>query len=540
MDRRTFLHRSAAAAAGSLIGGTARGLSAQSTKAAQPVVSTVAGRIRGLSLTGVHAFKGIPYGGSTTGRARFQPPAKLQPWSGIRDAVALGDRCPQERDAMFRLLPEVERPEPEGEDCLRLNVWTNGLNRNGKRPVMVWLHGGGYATGSGGFIVYDGTELARKHDVVVVTVNHRLNIFGFLYLADIGNSEYAQASNAGMRDIVSALEWVRDNIEAFGGDPKNVTVFGQSGGAGKVSTLMAMPSARGLFHRAIAQSGAALSAVSRADANATTETILARLNLKATEIDRLHTLPAAQLLGAISGSGRGGQAPVRLAPVVDGMLLSRDPFSPGAPELSADIPLLIGSTATEVLFAQPPPPEPLDDAGLRSRVAQALRVDDAAADRVIAIYRKGRPKATNGDLSAIIATDVSAFATGPATEAERQAALGKAPVFKYYFSWFSPIHDGKLRSFHTLEIPFVFDHVDEVREMTGTGTDRAALAAKMAGAWTAFARTGNPNHQGLPEWRRFDAAKRATMIFDAECRSVDDPYREERLAIAEVSAVNRR
>jgi para-nitrobenzyl esterase len=441
---------------------------------------------------------------------------------------------------MFRLLPEVERPEPEGEDCLRLNVWTNGLNRNGKRPVMVWLHGGGYATGSGGFIVYDGTELARKHDVVVVTVNHRLNIFGFLYLAEIGNSEYAQAGNAGMRDILTALEWVRDNIEAFGGDPKNVTIFGQSGGAGKVSTLMAMPSARGLFHRAIAQSGAGLTGVSRADANATTETILARLNMKPTEIERLQSLPAAQLLGAMSGGGRSGQAPVRLAPVVDGKLLPRDPFTPGAPELSADIPLLIGSTATEVLFAQPPPPEPLDDAGLRTRVKQTLRVDDNGADRVIAIYRKGRPKATNGDLSAIIATDVSAFATGPATEAERQAALRKAPVFKYYFSWFSPIHDGKLRSFHTLEIPFVFDHVDEVREMTGTGPNPVALAAKMAGAWTAFARTGNPNHKGLPEWRPFDAEKRATMIFDTECRAVDDPYREERLAIAEIKSADRR
>jgi para-nitrobenzyl esterase len=225
--------------------------------------------------------------------------------------------------------------------------------------------------------------------------------------------------------------------------------------------------------------------------------------------------------------------------VVDGTLLPRDPFIPSAPELSADIPLLIGSTATEVLFAQPPPPEPLDDSGLQARIKQALRVDDVAADRVIRLYRKGRPKAANGDLSAIIATDVSAFATGPAMEAERKAAQHNAPVFKYYFSWYSPIHDGKLRSFHTLEIPFVFDHVDEVKEMTGTGADRLALAARMAGAWTAFARTGNPNHKGLPAWRPFDADKRATMIFDTECRAVDDPYREERLVIAEITAANR-
>jgi para-nitrobenzyl esterase len=538
MERRTFLHRSTAAAVGSLI--ARRVLSAQPSNGSQPIVTTTAGRIRGLTISGVHAFKGVAYGASTTGRARFQPPAKPQPWSGVRDAIALGERCPQERDALFRLLPDVERPEPEGEDCLRLNVWTNGLNANGKRPVMVWLHGGGYATGSGGFIVYDGTELARKHDVVVVTVNHRLNIFGFLYLADIGSAEYAQATNAGMRDIVAALEWVRDNIAAFGGDPKKVTVFGQSGGAGKVSTLMAMPSAKGLFHRAIAESGAALTGVSRSDASASTETILARLNVKPSDVDRLQSMPVAQLLAATSAGGRGGGAPLRLSPVVDGTLLPRDPFSPNAPDLSADVPLLIGSTATEVLFAQAPPPEPLGDAGLRERVKQTLRIDDASADRLIAIYRNGRPMATNGDLSAIIATDVSAFATGPSAEAERKAAQAKAPVYKYYFSWYSPIRDGKLRAFHTLEIPFVFDHVDDVKEMTGTGPDRIALASRMAGAWTAFARTGNPNHKGLPEWRPFDTSKRATMIFDTECRAMDDPYREERLAVAELTSSTRR
>ena len=203
--------------------GRVRSLSAQPS---QPVVTTTVGKIRGLTINTVYTFKGVPYGGSTSGRARFLPPPRVQPWPGIRDTNALGERCPQERDAMFRLLPEVERPETEGEDCLRLNVWTNGLNASGKRPVMVWLHGGGYATGSGGFIVYDGAELARKHDVVVVTVNHRLNVFGFLYLAEIGHADYAQASNAGIRDIVAALEWVRDNIAAFGGDPKNVTIFG--------------------------------------------------------------------------------------------------------------------------------------------------------------------------------------------------------------------------------------------------------------------------------------------------------------------------
>jgi len=541
MNRRTFLYRSAAAAAGSLAVGSIRGVFAQSSKGSQPIVATRAGKIRGVTVNAVKTFKGIPYGASTTGRARFEPPVAPRPWTGVRDAIALGPKCPQEQDALFRLLPELERPEPVGEDCLCLNVWTNAVGSDNKRPVMVWLHGGGYATGSGGFVLYDGAELARKHDVVVVTVNHRLNVFGFLYLAEVGGANYSHATNAGMRDIVAALEWVRDNIAAFGGDPKNVTVFGQSGGAGKVSTLMAMPSARGLFHRAIAESGAALTGVSRADANRTTETILARLGVKAAEINRLHEIPYAELLAAAAAPGaRAGEPPIRLAPVVDGSLLPRDPFTPDAPPLSADVPLLIGSTATEVLFAQAPPSEPLDDAGLRARVKQTLRIDDSDADRVIAVYRKGRPAASNGDLAATIATDASAFATGPNTEAERKAALGGAPVYRYYFSWYSPIRGGQLRSFHTLEIPFVFDHVDAVKEMTGTGPDRAPLAARMAGAWTAFARTGNPNHAGLPEWRPFEAQKRTTMIFDKECRAVEDPYREERLAIAAITAANRR
>jgi para-nitrobenzyl esterase len=259
INRRSFLSRSAAAA-GLLVGGALPQNLAASQKS-EPVstsgttVETRYGKIRGAVQEKVYSFKGVPYGASTAGVRRFMPPAKPQPWTGVREALELGLRSPQTGSANIPEWAILNRTEPMGEDCLCLNVWTSGLGSGQKKPVMVWLHGGGFARGSAGFYPYDGTELAKKHDVVVVGINHRLNLFGFLYLAELGGEKYASSSNVGMLDIVASLEWIRDNIAAFGGDSSNVTIFGQSGGGGKVTTLMAMPSAKGLFHRAIAQSG---------------------------------------------------------------------------------------------------------------------------------------------------------------------------------------------------------------------------------------------------------------------------------------------
>jgi len=522
LDRRSFLN-CGATAAGLLVGG---GVGKVWAGTAAPIVETTAGKIRGSFDSKVFSFKGVPYGASTAGDMRFLPPAKPQPWTGVRDTLELGLRAPQ---LPANLVPEfavMDRTGPTGEDCLSLNIWTQGLKDGHKRPVMVWLHGGGFSTGSANFTVYDGANLAAKHDVVLVGVNHRLNIFGFLYLPEIGGEKFAKASNAGMLDIVAALEWVRDNISNFGGDPNNVTIFGQSGGGSKVSTLLGMSAAKALFHRAIAQSGSEVRGVPRSDATETALTILKKLNLDKSRVEALQNIPTQQLLDLTAANPA-----LRLTPVVDGSTLPAHPFDPVATEISANIPLMIGSTETEVTWNPKTNFDPLDDTALRDRVKQTLRVDEAAADRVIAVYRKGRPKASNLDLYLILSSDASNFRTGTDTEAERKAALGKAPVYKYYFQWYSPVREGKLRSMHTMDIPFVFENVEIAKTEIGEGRELYPLAEKMSGAWVAFARTGNPNHKGLSNWPAFTPNQRDTMVFNNECKAVKDPYHEEKAAI---------
>jgi len=525
IDRRAFIGRGTAA--GMLM---AQALTAATSGAGEgPVAETTPGKIRGALIDNVNAFKGVPYGASTAGAGRFMPPSKPRPWTGVRDATHLGHRSPQQH-GILEPLPEVgatDRQNPMGEDCLVVNVWSNGLKDGKKRPVMVWLHGGGFASGSGDYAMYDGANLARKRDVTVVTVNHRLNVFGYLYLAGIGGPKYADASNAGHRDIVQALEWVRDNISNFGGDAGNVTIFGQSGGGAKVATLLAMPSAKGLFHRAVCQSGSAIKGVSRADATRAAQALLAKLNLKPDQIGELQNLPFDKLTEAIQTPGIAGL----LRPVVDGKTLTHDPFDPVAPEESATVPLLIGTVEEEINFFKGTPLDPVDDAGLHKLLKQTTHADDATVGRLIAIYKKGRPNKSNIEIYQIVASDAT-FSSGVHTEADRKAAQGRAPVYKYYFTWQSPVRQGKLRSYHTLEIPFVFENVDEAKTMTGSGQDRYALSDKMSAAWAAFARNGNPNAAGLPHWPAFTAGQRATMVFNDETKLVNDPYKEARLAVA--------
>lgn len=525
IDRRGFIGTTVAASA--LAPRISKVLAADAPAAA-PTVATTAGKIRGVSDAGVIAFKGVPYGASTAGAGRFQPPVKPKAWTGVREATQLGPRSPQLLSLFHGFVPpEVEamdRDEMMGEDCLVLNVWTPTLDHDRKLPVMVWLHGGGFTSGSGGFICYDGQELARKHDVVVVTVNHRLGALGYLYLAGLGNDHYANSSNVGNLDIIAALEWVRDNIATFGADPGNVTIFGQSGGGGKVSSLMAMPAAHGLFRRAIVQSGAALKGTSREVATQNAQQFLARLNLKADQVDQLQKLPMDKLLKA---ANEGAGPAINWGPVVDGKTLPSDPFDPAAPALSANVPLLIGTVETEVTFFPGQPLEPMDDATFHTKVKQLLRnASDADVDAVIAAYRKGRRDRANTDLYLIMASDAT-FRAGILLEGERKAEQTQTEVYQYYFTWRSPVREGKLRTYHTLEIPFVFDNVDACKSMTGSGADRLPLADKMSKAWVAFARTGNPNHPGLPNWVAYDNVRRATMVFNDECVILNDPYGSE-------------
>ena len=513
IGRRKFLAGAAAATAFSRV---------RLFGAASPVVETTCGKIRGAQIDGVNIFKGVSYGASTAGKMRFMPPVKPQPWTGVMDALEYGPEAPQGKHTE---IPEVLATVPKqsiSEDCLHLNVWSSSLSRAAKRPVMVWLHGGGFTSGSGSYTIYDGANMAHDHNVVFVTVNHRLNTFGFMYLGDLGGERFAQSGNVGMLDIVAALEWVRDNIANFGGDPGNVTIVGQSGGAGKVSTLLAMPSAKGLFHRAVAQSGASLTGVSREAAAKAAQNFLTKLNLKTAE--DLQSMPMDQLVAAtLSTPGVGG------GPVVDGKALPADPFTPSAPEMSANIPLLIGTTEFEVNFFPNTKLDPIDDMALHAAIKQATRASDADADKLIATYKKGRPSATQIDLSQIVASDN--FRSSVVTEAERKAAQ-KAPVYMYYFTWKTPVHDNKLKAFHTLDIPFALDNVDKGQTMTGMGKDRYPLQQKMSSAWAAFAHSGNPNHKGLPDWPVFTADRRATMILDNECKVVNDPHGEEQVALA--------
>jgi para-nitrobenzyl esterase len=386
---------------------------------------------------------------------------------------------------------------------------------------MVWLHGGGFTSGNGSYTMYNGANLARKRDVVTVSLNHRLNSFGYLYLAGIGGPKFAHASNAGMLDIVQALEWVRDNISNFGGDPANVTIFGQSGGAGKVSTLLAMPRAKGLFARGIVQSGSNLRGVTPADADKTAQALIAKLGLKTAE--QLQHVPMDDLVNATLATPG-----LRLGPVVDGSTLPGGPFDPTAPVISSQVPVLIGSTEFESNFFPQSKFDPLDEAQLHAAIKQATRAADPKVDQLIEIYKKDRPGYSNLELSQVIASDN--FRAPVITEAERKAEQS-APVYMYYFTWQSPVRDGKLKAYHTLEIPFVLENVDEAKTMTGSGQDRYALQDKMSAAWANFARTGNPNHSGLPNWPAFKNSDRATMVFNDECKVVNDPYREERLAL---------
>jgi para-nitrobenzyl esterase len=518
----------------SLLAGGGIGLAALAVRGARaqpgpgPAVETTAGKVAGLSRGPVRIFKGIPYGAPTAGANRFMPPQKPAPWGGVREATQIGPRCPQPPTP--GLMPEEAIDldyGPMSEDCLYLNVWTAAGDAAAKRPVMVWFHGGGYAVGSGGSVRYDGSNLARKHDVVVVTVNHRLNAFGFLDLSGIGGARFADSGNVGMLDIAAALEWVRDNIASFGGDPGNVTVFGESGGGGKVSTLMAMPAAKGLFHRAIAQSGVALRGMT-ADASAgAARALLDQLGIGG-DLDRIQDMPFERIIAALQAV----RPPLGFGPVVGGHALPHHPFDPDAPAISADVPLLLGSNLTERTFFGDTPLDTIDEAALLGHVKRYTGLADDRATGLIAAYRKNRAGADNTFIYQLISADwwMTANVT---TQAERKARLGRAYV--YHFEKRTPVRDGKLKVPHTLEIAYAFDNIDLSTAVTGTGADKQALADKMSAMWTAFARTGDPSIPGL-KWEPYSAERRAVMILDDDPRLELDPYREERLAISAVKS----
>jgi para-nitrobenzyl esterase len=483
---------------------------------AGPVASTEFGKVRGVSFNGTLCFRGMPYGGPADGARRFLPPTRLAAWKQVRDSVKAGPRSIQAGNAAFGKTNIFEAPligayfsggrndvaiarENDDENCLVLNVLTPGLK--GRRPVMVYIHGGGFAIGSGALTLLS-ERFVAEHDVVLVGVNHRLNVFGYTYLADMA-AKYADSGNVGQLDLIAALHWVRTNIGNFGGDASNVTIFGESGGGGKVSTLMAMPDAKGLFHRAIIESGSMLSVRTQEAAADDTKAMMAALGLTASQVGQLETIEADKLLAATM---KGGGMP-RFGPVVDGRSVPHQTWKNGAPPEAAGVALIVGnckdestlfSMSDQTLFS-------LDWAGLKAREVKA-GIPPEKADELIGKYRADYPTDSASDMYFRISADRGARRNAIA-QAQAKVDQKDGAVFMYNFAWDTPLGDGKLRAFHTAELPLAMRLV--------LNPQAEELSKQIAGAWAGFARTGNPNHAGLPQWDTYTAQSGATMVFDA-------------------------
>lgn len=510
------------------------------TLEATKAIETSTGKVRGRRAGGVSTFLGIPYGCDTSTR-RFQPAHGPDSWTGVRDCFALGSQSPQMEPnvarvagpganlssdfvkqvlSTFRAGMEVGN---ESENCLVLNVYTPDASPRHKRPVMVWLHGGGFTIGSAGDPQYDGHALSRRGDVVIVTINHRLNAFGYLYLGAL-HDDFADSGNAGQLDIILALQWVRDNISAFGGDAGNVTIFGQSGGGAKVSTLLAMPPAKGLFHKAIIQSGPGLTMEAKAKAAELAERTLAKLGVAPAGVHKLQTMDYKAIIDAASAAQGPGDRR-SLSPVVDGRSLPTDPFTPMAPEVSRDIPVIIGTTKDEAtLFSVADPTfGKMTEEQAGAHVAAMLGDKGAAA---LQVYKALRPNDPPTYWVTSMATDMMTRMDSIRL-AERKLTQQAAPVFMYRLDWETPILGGVLRSPHGLDVPLVFDNVDRKLDMLGPGQEPKQIAAVMSQAWINFARGGNPAQREL-EWPAYDTVSRLTMIFNATSHVVSDPDGEAR------------
>jgi para-nitrobenzyl esterase len=530
ITRRKLLQTSAILTAGTIA--APRDLWAQG---AAPVATTTSGKVRGFVNSGVSVFKGVPYGDDTAKR-RFQAPVKPVAWTGVRDALAFGPQAPQPihaRDGRSSFSPLDEERPVNSEDCLHLNIWTVGLRDNRKRPVMVYIHGGAYSTSSSNGPVYDGVNLVHRGDVVVVTLNHRLNLFGYLYLARLAGSTladtFADSGNVGQLDLVLALEWVRDNIAEFGGDPSRVLIFGQSGGGAKCATLMSMPAAKGLFNRVITMSGQQLTATVPEHATETAEAVLAALGLtrdNLADIRDPNKISMDKLVAAI----RAGKY---FGPVHDGHTLPNDPFSPVAPAISANVPMILGNAHDETrlligassnkLFSLTWEELPADLEHYRQFLG-TLKTEDIIAD-----YRKWYPAYSPSDVFFAVTTAFRSW-HGMVIESERRAEQ-HGPTWAYNFAWKSPVDGGKWGAPHTIDIPFAFDNTRIAAPMTGGGPDAQKVADQMSDTFIAFARTGDPNNKSIPHWPRFDLEHRATMIWDLPSRVEDDPRGEERKLI---------
>lgn len=498
------------------------------------VVETTSGAVRGYIRNGIYTFKGLPYGTPVSGARRFLPAALAEPQPGVRACLHYGNICPQalttpvdsggpsepNDEDLFLLLRTGGKPV--GEDCLLLNIWTPDINGSANRPVMVWLHGGGFAFGCGhDLAAYDGENLAHQ-DAVVVTINHRLGLLGHLNLAELGDARYASSGNIAMLDQVLALQWVRANIARFGGDPGSVMIYGQSGGGGKVTALLGMPAAKGLFQRAAVQSGSFPPGITMDQSAAVARAVLAELEIAPGQLDKLHTLPVEALLEAGFAALRklNRRAMLGWSPVVDGTILPEQPFGEAAPALSADVPLLVGTNLHEFISGvDKPAAYSMTESELVSKVEEHFPAEVPA---LLAAYRKAFPDAVPFDRWSLLA---SWFRPLAQHQAELKAQQGAAPAYLYWFTWRTPVLDARPGAFHSCEISFVFDNADRYEGYNGGGEEPRALSAQVSQAWLNFARTGNPNHPNLPPWPAYTPETGLLMRFDASCRVEEAPDR---------------
>jgi para-nitrobenzyl esterase len=535
IQRRTILHFSGIAAGLLTFPKCFRALAGGLSSA--PIAKTQYGSISGVLEDGMNVFRSIPYGADTA-PVRFQEPLPLAPWTGVKICDTFTTRAPQlvaQRGPQSPLSapslgsagagPRVAAEAGEqSEDCLHLNVFTPALRDHRKRPVLVYFHGGAYNNGSVNSALYDGKRLCRRGDVVVVTVNHRLNAFGFLYLAGLDPHTYSDSGNVGMLDLVLALKWVKNNIAEFGGDPSRVLIFGQSGGGAKCATLMAMPVAHGLFHRVMTMSGQQVKGASIEIAAKRTDMMLSKLGITKANLGDLKALPWQQIQAAAVATSSDW------LPVVDGVVLSRDPFTPDAPPLSEDVPMILGNTHDETAV---PVRGTLtwDDAPVALKNAIAIYLGPYSAEEVVAKYRTIYPDKSPIEVVIAAATAFRAW-PGQVMEAERRAMNPKSRrrTWVYQMNWHRNAPGA--RAMHTIDIPFMFDNLAAAPGQIGSTPEELAaaqpLADTMSGMLTHYAATGDPNHPGLPLWPAYDLNTRETMIWDNPPQILSDPRGEER------------
>jgi len=506
------------------------------------IAETKYGKVKGFILRGIYMYRGIPYGADTSGKNRFMPPQPPKPWTDTLPVVWWGNTAPQIMDNRYAnaysSFVDHWNYDDVSEDCLKLNIWTPAVGDGKKRPVLVWLHGGGYTNGNGieqdG---YDGENLSRKGNIVFVSINHRLGPIGFSDLSSAGGSKYTDSGNVGALDMVASLEWVRDNIANFGGDPGNVTIMGQSGGGAKVCVLAAMPKAKGLIHKAIPLSGNTTEAMNQDYSRKVGEYILKEAGLSAAEVDKLQEISwkdyillankAAQKATAEIGSPgmRGG-----FAPVANGISIPKEKFYADPNGLSSDVPMLLCSTFHEwntTRLSQEQENITLEK--VKETLKTSARLGTGMGDKVVEVvdaYVKAFPDAKPAEIMALVNSNrKNVIATADAK------AVQKAPVYLAWFGWQPPLFDNRMRAFHCLDICFWFANTDLMLTHTGGGKRPRALSDKMSGTLLQFMKTGNPNKGGLPEWKAYTSAKGETMILNDQSMLKDDPDREARKLI---------